>query len=112
MIIANILINRCNQPLKNVSHVLCEKKEMIQIQSSKICPNISDTVNSSRPYEKTSFYFLKFLELTKKFPHFAFWMKKFRERAEMRTLQKVNLSCQSSRKSGHLRINKYEQGKH
>ena len=45
---------------KNVSHVLCEKKEMIQIQSSKICPNISDTVNSSRPYEKTSFYFLIF----------------------------------------------------
>ena len=98
---------------KNVSHV-CEKKEMIQIQSSKICPNISDTVNSSRPYEKSSFYFLIFLEVTKKFPPLLFGWKNFEResRAEMKTLQKVNLSCQSSRKSGHLRINKYEQGKH
>ena len=66
---------------KNVSHVLCEKKEMIQIQSSKICPNISDTVNSSRPYEKTSFYFLIFYNLLKNSP-LAFWMKKFREREQ------------------------------
>ena len=90
-----------------------EKKEMIQIQSSKICPNISDTVNSSRPYEKTSFYFLIFYNLLKNFPPCFLDEKISREsRAEMRTLQKVNLSCQSSRKSGHLRINKYEQGKH
>ena len=54
-----------------------EKKEMIQIQSSKICPNMSDTVNSSRPYEKTSFYFLIFLELTKKFPPLLFGWKNF-----------------------------------
>ena len=58
-----------------------EKKEMIQIQSSKICPNISDTVNSSRPYEKTSFYFLIFYNLLKNSP-LAFWMKKFREREQ------------------------------
>ena len=62
---------------KNVSHVLCEKKEMIQIQSSKICPNISDTVNSSRPYEKTSFYFLIFYNLLKNFPPLLFGWKNF-----------------------------------
>ena len=54
-----------------------KKKKLIQIQSSKICPNISDTVNSSRPSEKTSFYFLIFLELTKKFPPLLFGWKNF-----------------------------------